>query len=509
MSQIGTLILNQEIPPSVNNANNTANAFMVGLADWGPVGASGVQASVASLSQAVGLIGPPNGGLTQSSRTTTNATLYDSADVFFREGGANLYISRVLGPNPTRGFLALQDSTGGTAATLTALYLGPGSSAINVVVNNTGAAYTITLQDGATNTLTTSPSLTATTPKTDLITWAAGTNLLTATTGNSHLPATLAATPLSTGSDDRADATLANWNAALNSGFSSGLGPGQVMAPGQSNTALPGIWSALGTHAQSNNRVALLDGTDGNNATQAVAEVTAAALPASIQGYCGIWTGNLLAPGTVSGTTRIVPASPVVAALCARADNQGNPNIAAAGTGFPLQYVSGINTAYTGALTGDIATLNSAGVNVFSVQLGILQNYGFVSVYGTPLGDAIYWQLNHARLRMAITEQAMVVAQPFQFNQIDGQGQTLSAFQGALQGMLLGFYQTGALYGSSATQAFTVNVGSTINTPTSLQNGDLIAMLAVRMSPFAQLVIITINAVPITASLPQTSGTST
>jgi hypothetical protein len=505
MASIGTVILTQEQPTSVVNSNNSANAFMVGLCDWGPAGASGVQTPVSSLSQAAASIGPPNGGLIQAARTTANATLYDSADVFFREGGANLYISRVLGPNPTRGLLALQDTTGGTATTLSALYLGSGSSAINVVINNTGAAYTITLQDGSANVLAVSPSLSNTTPKTDLINWAAGTSLVTATTGNANLPKTIVATPLSAGSSDAGNATLTQWSNALNLGFPLGLGPGQVMAPGQTNTSLSGIWSTLGSHAQANNRVALLDATDGNTAIQAISEVTTAALPQAIQGYSGIWAGNLLIPGIVSGTSRIIPPSPVVAALCARADNQGNPNVAAAGTGFPLQYVSGINTAYGGPLTGDIATLNGNGVNVFSVQLGILQNFGFVSAYGTAASDAIFFQLSHARLRMAIVDRSKVVAQPFQFGEVDGEGHTLAAFTGALQGMLLGFYQTGALYGNTATQAFTVNAGPTVNTPASLLNGNLVAILAVRMSPFAQLVTITINAVPITTNLVQTA----
>lgn len=508
MASIGTLVLTQETPPSVVNTNNTANGFMVGLADWGPIGASGTLNPVSSLTQAAALIGQPNGGLVQQARTSTNATLYDSADVFFREGGANLYVSRVVGPNPTFGTLGLQDSTGGTAATLTAAYVGPGSSGVNVVIANTGAAYTITLQDSQANTLAISPTLSNTTPKTDLINWAATTNLITAGTGNANLPKTIAATPLSTGSDDHASATITQWTNALNLGFGSGLGPGQVMAPGQSNTSLPGIWSALGLHAQSNNRMALLDGSDDLTASQAIAEVTAAALPPAIKSYCGIWTGDLQIPGIVSGTIRIIPPSPVVAALCARVDNQGNPNTAAAGTSLPLAYVSGVNTLYTGALNGDISALNNSGVNVFNVQIGVLQNFGFVSAFATPQGDAIYWQLSHGRLRMAIVAESAVIAQPFQFGQLDGQGQTLSAFAGALQGMLLGFFQTGSLFGATATEAFAVDTGVDVNSNADLLAGNLTAQLAVRMSPFAQLVTIIVDAVPITSNLIQTSVTA-
>lgn len=515
MSQIGTLIQTQETPPAVINNFNTANAFMVGLSDWGPVGASGVNTPYTSLGQVANALFAPNGGLTSNARNSNNATLYDSADAFFREGGANLYVSRVLGPNPTFGNLVLQDSTGGTAATLTAAYLGQASTAVNVVVVNNVTTYVVTLQDTAGNVLAISPSLSNTSPKTDLINWAATTGLITAVSGASNkLPASVgtvgasATNPLSAGNDNRASATITNWTNALNSGFPATLGPGQVMAPNQNNTSLAGIWSALGTHALNNNRMALLDGTDGNSATQAISEITTAAIPSTLQSYCGLWVGNLQIPGVSSGTTRVIPPSPVVAALCARADNLGNPNLAAAGTSFPLQYVSGVNTVYNNPLTGDIATLNSNGANVFSTQFNILQNYGFVSLVAVPTNDAIYWQFNHGRLRMALSNSALITAQPFLFGQLDGAGQTISAFSGALSGMLGGYYAAGALFGASSTDAFSVNATSSVNTPASLAAGNLIALLAVRMSPFAQLVTITINAVPITQSLIQTSGTN-
>ena len=512
MAQIGTIVTSQESPPAVANANSTANAFMVGFADWGPGGASGVNTAVttpsSSLAAAAALIGPPNGGLTQNQRTSTNATLYDSADVFFREGGANLYLSRVCGPNPTKGSMVIRDSASVTCASIIAAYFGPGSSAINIAVATTGSpTYTITITDNLGNVLATSPTLTSVANHTELVAWAATTNLITAASVTASTPGNFTtASPLTSGLDDHGNATITHWTSALTTGFGYGLGPGQVMAPNQNNTSLAGIWSALATHAQNNNRIALLDGTDGNTATAAVSEVTTAALSSSLQSYAGIWAGNLQIPGITSGTVRVIPPSPVVAALCARADNRGNPNQAPAGVNYPLQYVSGQNTIYSGPLTGDIATLNNSGINVFSVQFNTLQNFGFVSAQGLPTVDAIYWQLSHGRLRMAIINQSQIVSQPFEFSQLDGQGQTISAFGGALSGMLLGYYQVGALYGATAPAAFSVNVGSSVNTPASLQAGLLQAVLAVRMSPFAQLVQIVINAVPITQGLVQTAS---
>ena len=502
MAQIGTIVTTAETPPTNLNPYTTANAFMVGLSDWGPSGVSATP--LQSLNQFSAIYGAPNAGLVQSGRDASNAVLWDSADAFFREGGSNLYVSRVIGPGATQGFLNLQDASGATAATLTALYYGPGSSAINVGVQQlTGASnYTVTLYDNAGNVLAISPTLNQTN-RADLIAWAATTNLVTASAGTSTLrPVTIVAPypNLSTGQDGRVGATLSYWTTALNT-FAPLLGPGQVMVPGQTNTTLPGIWGALGNHAQANNRVALCDMDDGQTAAALITSLGNAAISPGLQSYMAFWGGNLLLPGIVTGTTRTIPPSPVAAALCARVDSVNNPNLAAAGPTYPLNYVSGLSTTYTNPFTGDIANLNGAGINVFTSIYTVLQNYGFVSLVASPNVDSIYWQFNHSRLRMAISAAAQFTGQQYLFQEIDGQGSIISQFNGDLQTMLLGYWRAGALYGNTASQAFTVSTASPINTPVTAAAGQLNAVLAVRMSAHAQLVQININAVPLTQNL--------
>jgi len=78
------------------------------------------------------------------------------------------------------------------------------------------------------------------------------------------------------------------------------------------------------------------------------------------------------------------------------------------------------------------------------------------------------------------------------FAMIDGRGTLISEFGGDLRAMLVPYYESGQLYGDTADDAFQVNVGSAVNTPATIANGELHATLMVRMSPFAEYVSINI-----------------
>jgi hypothetical protein len=84
---------------------------------------------------------------------------------------------------------------------------------------------------------------------------------------------------------------------------------------------------------------------------------------------------------------------------------------------------------------------------------------------------------------------------------MDGRGKKIAQFGSELAVMLGGFYDAGALYGETAADAFQVDVGSSVNTPTTIANGELHAVLKVRMSPFAELVVIEIVRVALTEAI--------
>lgn len=501
MSQIGTVVSNTETPAATTTPFDTGNAFMVGLADWGPAAAP---VTIQSLPNAAATVGPRSG---------TNATAYDSLDVFFREGGQTAFFSRVVGPGASAASLVLRDGNGSASLLVNAVYVGNYGNEVQVAVANAGASYTITLTDTLGNALAVSPALTT---KAAAQTWAAtvGYVVIDPLGAYATLPATVAATPLSGGTDDRTHVGLTQWAAALNS-FPATLGPGQLLAPGVTNTTVSGIWASIGAAALGNNRVGICDMDDGVAASVQVSNIGTAFNAAGV-GPLGFWAGNVSAPGVVPGTTRSIAPSPVIAALCARADATGNPNQAAAGSSFPLQYVTGSFTLVSGTTETysptDASTLNSAGINSFATRFGVFENFGFVSSL-LPTTDAIYWQFNHARLRMAIAAASQVLAEPYVFSQLDGQGSDIVRFASDLTNMLEGFYAQGALFGDVDTDAFSVNVGPGVNSPTTEQGGQLNAVLSVRMSPFAQLVDIVVNSVPITQAVPagttSTAGVAT
>jgi hypothetical protein len=428
--------------------------------------------------------------------------LIDSLDTYFREGGATAYVSRAVGTGATSATLALAPSA---AITFTAAYPGVGGNGIYVAVTNNTSNVVISLQDASGNVLATSPQLTTLAA---IVSWAATTGLVTAVSSGSTLPSTASATAMAGGANGSTP-TVTQLTTAINS-FGPNLGPGQVLAPGYTNTSFSGIWAALAQHAQNNNRVAICDMDDNTSAATAVAALGTTFGTQAYASYAGFWAGNRNIPGTVPGTTRSVPPSPVIAALCSRVDATGNPNQPAAGSGYALQFATTPTSTVSGAPTdtynlADLNTLNSSGINGFQVRFGVPENYGFVSTV-SPTTDTIYWQLQHARLRMALVAQAMVVGEPFVFSQLDGQSSDITRFNSAIQNMLLGYYKLGALYGLNATDAFSVNTGSAINTPSSLAAGNLLAQVTYRPSPSAQLVTITLNAIPITQSVPQAAN---
>ncbi len=497
MSQIGVTVTSTEAPPTPVTNWSTANAFMIGLADWG---ATGVATAVQNLAGVQVTVGP---------RSATNATLYDSADVFLREGGSNAYVARVVGPGASAASLTLLDSGGSATMTVAGQFVGTYGNNINIAVANTGGtSYVITVTDTYGNTLATSPALTT---RAGAQTWAATTSYVTiAPRAGSTLPATLVATSMTGGTDDRGNVTLATYQNTLASAFAQALGPGQVCSPGITNTTVSGIWAALQTHAQARNRIPLYDIDDGIAASTAVSQVGTTFN--AITGLGGFWAGWRSAPGVTPGTTRTIPPSAVLAGLCARVDSQGNPNRAAAGSYFPLRFCTGPTTLVSGSVdtynVADRETLKAAGINTFDVRFNVPENYGFRSAI-TSATDPIFWELSAQRLRMALQADAQIIGEPFVFAQIDGQLSAVSQFGAALSSKLAQYYKAGALFGATQQDAFLVDVGPKVNTVASLQAGVLQAIVYVRMSPFAESVQIVLTAVPITQTIPVANPTVT
>ena len=237
--------------------------------------------------------------------------------------------------------------------------------------------------------------------------------------------------------------------------FTKNHGPGQVSAPGEVDAATIG---ALYTHANAHNRYAICDTAD-------IVDTTPSAPPAGVpvgkESWGAIFAPICEAPGPVgvSGvTSRDVPASSVIAALCNRVDLTGNPNQAAAGRDYPLQYVTNFKQEFSDP---DRESLLDMGVNTFADVYGVLENYGFQTTL-TQEDDPVYWQANCGRMRMRLVAESMRIGENFMFKPIDGRGILASSLAMALSGMLATFYGLNALYGETAKDAYRVIVDDTV-----------------------------------------------
>jgi len=142
-------------------------------------------------------------------------------------------------------------------------------------------------------------------------------------------------------------------------------------------------------------------------------------------------------------------------------------------------------------------TLNTAGIDVIRNLYGTFRNYGWRSL-SDPTAESDWLNFGCGRLYMSIAANAQAIAESFIFDKLDGAGLTINRFNGALTGLLAGYYDNGDLYGASPADAFFVDTGPKVNTPTTIANHELHAVLNVRMSEFAEMIQIEVYKRPIT-----------
>lgn len=468
-------------PPPRSTPTDTGVWFVAGLTDAGRVDQPIL---IRSLSDVTTFLGG----------RVSYSPLYDALDLFFREGGNTAYVSRVVGPGATKASKNLLDGSAGTSLIVSGL--GPGAwystnVKVGVVAGVASGTYQIQVADANNNILEQSGDLTT---QADAVAWAVYSNYISIAIGASSLvPAVVALGLLTGGSDDRASVTDTQWLAALNR-FTKDLGPGNVSSPGR--TTDPAHTQLL-DHAFANNRVAMLDYPDTATTSTVTTSATNAKSTNHGQYGGGFWPW-IVVPGVTPSTTRTVPPSALAAGISARVDAVRGPGVAAAGNRGISRYGIALSQAGVDDTTRD--TLNTAGVNVVRLMAGAVEIYGWRSL-ADPNNNPVWLPLGTVRYIMGLTARLYSVGQSFVFEQIDGQGKTISAYQGALTSVVQADWENGEIYGATSTDAYNVDTGPSINTPTVLAGNELRAAVSVRPSPMGELVTINIINVPITQAV--------
>jgi len=451
---------------------------MAGLCDAGP---ATIPQEVFSLTDFVSKCGD----------RVSYSSLYDCVDAYFREGGNSAFIARVVGPAPVIATKNLNTATATVSLIVSAL--GPGTYGNNIqvaVLAGLSSGYRLQVTYNSVI-VETSPDLTT---QQDAVAWANGNSdyITVAIGAGTGPPQVAAAAALANGADDRTNITDAQWLTALNL-FTKDLGPGQVLAPGR--TSDPGHLQ-LTAHAQANGRVALLDLPD--SATKATLLASTSPATGGNGQYGAAFAPWVVIPGVVANTTRIVPPSAVMAGVIARNDAATNPNTPAAGDRGQLQFAVGLSQVPWDDTTRQ--DLNTGGVNVIRSMFDGFRNYGYRSL-ANPVSNAAWLDFSNVRYLMWLAARCYNVGESFVFDVIDGQGQTISAYAGSLAALCLADYNAGIIYGATSGEAFNVDVGPAVNTPATIADNQLRAVVAVKPSPFAELVSILIVNVPITGKV--------
>jgi hypothetical protein len=264
------------------------------------------------------------------------------------------------------------------------------------------------------------------------------------------------------------------------------LGPGQLVVPGAAGTD-PAAHTALLEHAAERNRIALLDPPAATQDAAALVTLAGTLSSAPEARYGALFAPTALCPAVaIGGAQRAIPYSAIAAGVIARVDALYSPNVPAAGDLGVSRFATDLAYQYTDTERED---LNDAGVDVARLLYGAVETYGYRTL--AP-ADSGWVGLGNARLNMALVAEAEAIGERYVFRQIDGRKLTISQFAGDLSAMLIGYYEQGSLFGTTADDAFYVDVGDSVNTPATIAAGELHAVLAVRMSPFAERVYIEI-----------------
>jgi hypothetical protein len=445
--------------------------FCVAPAIYGPETVTLVQ----SPSQGIELYGPREG---------ESVKLYDALDRFFALGGARAYVKRIAGGSPVAAKLEIE--AGATAKTLvvTAIYTGTYGNGLKLeVIENPGkTASKLVILSPEGEVLSTSGEYAT---AAELYTWGeTHTTYIKITqgsgysTGKSGLVKALAATKLAGGTNP----TVSSGNTITSiEAIPKNLGPGQLIVPGNTEEA---VHVAMAEHGYKNKRDAQADLKEAETvgATPATLKSEKGTIPSGVAERINFFAQACYAPGVAGGTTRVIPASVVAAALFAKVARTGNNNQAPAGVNWPLgPEITGFVNTYNEA---QMTSLEESGINCFAEINGKLCLYGAASALPASKNELLS-QYGPVRTVIAIEAEAEEAGQTYLFDTISAN--SIAEFAGDLSGVIKRQKEAKAI------ESGEVKTGPPINTPETAKAKQLNAEMDVTIDGIATTINIRIT----------------
>jgi hypothetical protein len=483
MTSIGVQVTTKLSSGPSNVGTPSGRLHIAGLTAYGPADRGVVLDSIAKFEALYG------------GRTAYSSNAYDTARLYFEEGGNELVMSRVVGPAATKGALTLKDSADVNTVKVESKDPGAHSTDYTVQVTNNGSTFDVTIRRAGTALVTytglTSPADFVQKSATNAYVTVTSLGSVTAAPGDN--PKTLAATALSAGTDDRAAVTAQHHIDALDAG--AGAEGGAVAVPGYT---VAQIGTLLLAHAAAKGKIALLAVPATSTPDEAAA--AAAGLANDPNGaYGGIFYPHLIIPD--GGATRTISPEGYVAAVRARAHRDTGFWQVPAGNRAKTRWVLGTATPIDTTINDTLAE---------SLVNGIVTTNSNVRLYGWQSLSTDRDNLGLLTARDALnnlTLQVKAALEPFVFETNDGKGHLRSYVESAVVGVLDPIAKRDGFYAlldddeQEIDPGYRVVVDEALNPITAQAENKVVVSMSVRLSPTAQLIQVEIIKVPLAGTV--------
>ena len=483
--------------PSTTNVSPTATFFVVGRTERGPSDSAKLVTSLADYESRYGGF-------------VSGAYTHQQVQTFFEEGGAQVYVSRIVGPSAD----AAEATMGSTGITLKAVGAGDwADNQLTATIEESGSNYVLKVLLNGVLVYSTGSSADRATIVNKINNSAVAAKYVTATDAGSGTMAAVASTRFSGGDEDASNISFDSYVSGHdNSGdgyevtlglvaFGSELGPGAVAIPGQGNATNGSstIHQDLLNHAYANQRVAILS----LDATTTLAQAEDAGMDAS--GYDHAEFGALYFPWVkITNDANAVEAiSPegYVAAKRAIAHNGTGPWRAYAGSDTTASFVSGVQTPISKTQSD---SLDEKYVNGLRVINGAVRIYGARSVSSD---EDNYRFITAREMLNYVVNRAETALEDLVFSPIDGRNSLFSKVRARLVAVLEPIRVAGGLFesfdgtGKRIDYGYSVQVDEAINPLNQLAGGLVKAKVGIRVSSVADQIEVDVTKSNLTASV--------